>query len=56
VNRHIRNNEDRKTTLSRCKHMNRMEKLMEQFIDSFSLPASKNIRVENAKHHARKRS
>jgi len=28
VNKHIKDNEDKKTTLSRCKYLNAMEELM----------------------------
>ncbi len=41
VNRHVRDSEDNKTTLSRCKHSSTMKEVMEQFINNFNLHASK---------------
>ncbi len=41
VNQHITDSEDNKTTLSRCRHSNVMEELMEQFANNFNLHASK---------------
>jgi hypothetical protein len=41
VNRHVRDSEDNITTLSRCRHSSVIENLMEEFVDNFSLLASK---------------
>jgi hypothetical protein len=41
VNRHARNNEDNKTTLLGCMHLNAIEKLTKQFADNFNLRTSK---------------
>jgi membrane carboxypeptidase/penicillin-binding protein PbpC len=56
VNRHAINSEDRKKTLSRCKHLSTIKELMEQFANNFNLPASNKKKVKNAKHCTRKRS
>lgn len=52
VNWHIKDNEDSKTNLLGCRHLSIMEKLMEQFVDNFSLRASKQKKSKkcNAPH------
>jgi hypothetical protein len=56
VNRHARNSENNKTTLSGCKHLSAIDELMNslQTISNFSHPKKK--RVEKVKHCKRKRS
>ncbi len=49
VNRHARDSEDNKTTLSRCKHLNVIKELIEQFVKNFSILASKNKKGGNCK-------
>ncbi len=41
VYRHIRDNENSKTTLSQLRHLSAMEKLTKQFANNFSLPTTK---------------
>jgi len=56
VNRHARNSENNKTTLSGCKHLSAIDELMNslQTISNFSHPKKK--KVEKVKHRKRKRS
>jgi hypothetical protein len=41
VNRHAKDGEDNITTMARCKHFSVIKDLMKQFVDNFSLFASK---------------
>ncbi len=51
VNRHVKDNEVNKTTLSGCKHLNTIKELMKQFVDNFSLLASKVLKIRSILKH-----
>ncbi len=44
VNRHAKDGEDNITTMARCKHLSAIKDLMKQFVDNFSLFASKDLK------------